>query len=138
MKKRALIIDDERDIAKFIGDCLSSMGFQCVFAFRFDDVLEILVEQEIALTVVDVFMAGVGGREGVQKIKTAGSDGPVVAIAAGHHQMNSQLAAQTARRIGADAILSTPLRVSEIRKLVGALVSETDIRDGSDSIHAAE
>ena len=76
------------------------------------------------LVVTDIFMAGMGGIEGIQRMREIRPDVKILATSAGYSEMSPGAALKAAEKIGADAILPKPFALDELRRTVAVLSDE--------------
>ncbi len=125
MKKSVvLVVDDDKDLSEFIVNSLSRSGFQCVVAMQVEDALPLIGDKKLAIAIVDIFMPGIGGIEGIRRIKQLNSECRVLAISGGFRRMNGADALRAAHIVGADAVLAKPFRQTELRALIDELLVE--------------
>ncbi|MBO6950104.1 MAG: response regulator [Rhodospirillales bacterium] len=126
MKKPVvLIVDDDPEIADLIVESVATMGFQCVVASCYEDVLPLIKDQNLVLAVVDIFVPGIGGIEGISRIKSVNDACRVIAVSGGFRRMNGADALRAAEIVGADAILPKPFRPKELCAIVSEVL-DTD------------
>ncbi len=118
----ALVVDDDEDLAQFVVDCITRIGFQCVVATRIEDVTPLMMDAKVVLAIVDVFLPGIGGIEGIRKIKELNPGCRVVAISGGFRHMGGADALRAAQIVGADTVLSKPFRKRELVDTIDELL----------------
>jgi DNA-binding response OmpR family regulator len=69
MKKKVLIIEDEKDIARLIQYNLDKAGYACEIAASGEDGLKALVRQPVELILLDVMLPGADGFEICRQVK---------------------------------------------------------------------
>ena len=119
MKKPiVLVVDDEPDIAELIVKSIATMGLQSVVASRFEDALPLTGDSNVVVAIADIFVPGMGGIEGISRIKRLNGACRVIAVSGGFRRMNSADALRAAAIVGADAVLPKPFRPKELCALV--------------------
>ena len=111
----ALIVDDEKPIRYILAQCLKKMGYGCVDAGSGQAALEQLATQKFQLVMLDVKMPGINGFEVMKRIRASYPDTCVVMLSA---LGNPDVAAQAITSMGADAFISKPLRLDELRTTI--------------------
>lgn len=123
MKKPVvLVVDDDSEIADLIVESVATMGFQCVVASRFEDALPLIDDSNLAIAIVDIFVPGIGGIEGISRIKVLNRNCRVIAVSGGFRRMNGADALRAAEIVGADAVLPKPFRPKELCTLVSEVL----------------
>lgn len=123
MKKPiVLVVDDDSEISELIVDGIAKMGFQCVVASRFEDALPLVEDKNLVIAIVDIFVPGIGGIEGIRQIKMLNSNCRILAISGGFRRMNGADALRAADIVGADGVLPKPFRPSELCAVVEELL----------------
>lgn len=79
-KPRLLIVDDEPDMAEFVGDVAEEMGFEPVLAFTAKDCLKLVAECPPAAIVMDVVMPNMDGVELVQALGKTSVGLPIIVM----------------------------------------------------------
>ena len=99
MKRRVLIVDDERVIREVQAEYLQGLGYEVVVAESGAQALHILngPEEDFAVAIVDWQMAGVNGRAVFELIRTRFPETQVV-ISTG--RTSAELSDQTVFRMG--------------------------------------
>ena len=109
-----LVADDDEDILLLVRDALESIGCSVLIARDGLKAIELAAQNAPALAVFDVRMPLLDGLSAVQRLKAdpATRSVPVLIVTAsvGEHQEQAALEA------GADAFLSKPFSVDELRK----------------------
>ncbi|MGB0747110.1 MAG: response regulator [Magnetospiraceae bacterium] len=123
-QKRVFLIEDSRTVAKFIQQNLEKHGFALTWV---TSVEEALANEEALMADViisDIFLPGIGGIEGIQKIVKDWPHIPVVAISGGmgvdKHRTD---ALKAARVVGAAAALSKPFTEQQLVDTLNSVLS---------------
>ena len=120
-----LVADDERDVRRVLVAALQRDGYTTMEA-RDGRELRAMVESSLRgrgstvdLVVTDVHMPGLSGLEVLAIVRRLDGSLPVVLIAANPDEdLHDE-----ARSLGADAVLTKPFDLGELRTLVGELVA---------------
>jgi two-component system KDP operon response regulator KdpE len=115
IKRRVLIVDDERAILTVLGIKLRVSGYDVVTASNGKEALEMVRSTCPDILLLDVIMPGMDGFEVLQRLR-AFSEMPVIVISARPENVRQAL------NVGANDFLAKPLDVDEIvRKIEGLL-----------------
>ena len=117
-----MVIDDDPAFSEIVSNALRGHGYQLVIAFNIEDALVDFDKYDYALIMVDIFMSGMGGIEGIRKIRELRPDMKIIAISGGYAGMSSEDTLNAAGKIGADAIMAKPISISELRETVARFV----------------
>ncbi len=80
MNEKILIIDDEKDIVKFLSELLVREGFQVRNALRGDEAIDIFKAEPFDLVITDIRMPGMNGLEVMKQIKAMDEDTEVIIL----------------------------------------------------------
>jgi DNA-binding response OmpR family regulator len=116
-----LVVEDDKDTVEIIARALSRQGFRVTMSLNMEDALTDFVRLDYGLVVTDIFMAGMGGIEGIQKMRALRPKVKILATSAGYSEMTSDAALKAAEMIGADAILPKPFSIDDLRAVVEKL-----------------
>ena len=81
-------------------------------------------EMPYELVIADIFMTGMGGIEGIQRMREVRPEVKILATSAGYSDITSKAALKAAENIGADAVVAKPFSLNELRELVTGLLGE--------------
>ena len=119
----ALIVDDEEIIRYVLAQGLADMGFDCVDVSGGQAALERLASQKFQLAILDVKMPGISGLELMKMIRSSYPDMCVIMLSALEHP---DVAARTVISLGADAFISKPWTMDELRVTVQRAMQKRD------------
>ena len=107
VKKRVLLVDDERAILKVLSIKLRISGYDVVTASSGKEALDVISSACPDEMLLDVVMPGMDGFEVLEKLRTS-SELPIIVFSARPEN------AQKALRLGANDFLAKPLDVNEM------------------------
>ena len=110
-----LVIDDEEAHASLLARVITKNGHRVDVVHRAEDGLAKFRDRGYDLVITDVFMSGMGGIEGIRKMREIRADISIIAISAGFSEMSAEAALEAAREVGADAILPKPFPLADLR-----------------------
>ncbi len=121
-----LIVDDSSTIRTFLADVLSRNGFQTLAAGTMELALVDAERKEFDLAIIDIFMPGMGGIEGISKIRACSPNVKILAISAGYGDMDKMKTLQAASMQGADMTMAKPFEEEEILAAINGLLGDGD------------
>jgi CheY-like chemotaxis protein len=120
MSQVVLVADDDEDILLLVRDVLESLGCEVQTAMDGAQALEVAGDATLALAVLDVRMPRIDGLTVALQLRSdpATRSVPILILSAsvGEHQERA------ARAVGADAFLSKPFDLDELRRTVQSLL----------------
>ncbi len=122
-----LVIDDTESHASLVSRVVAKAGHRVEAVESVEDALKKFENDDYDLVITDIFMAGMSGLVGIEKIRKLSSETKIIAMSAGYSDMSAEDALKTARKIGADAILSKPFPLAELRETVAKLLENRRI-----------
>ena len=117
-----LVIDDTESHASLVSRVIIKGGHQAHVAHSMEDALAEFENQDFDLVITDIYMEGMGGLVGIDKIRKLRPDVLIIAMSAGYEDMSATMALETASEIGADAVLPKPFPLEDLRKTVTRLL----------------
>ncbi len=123
-RKRILVIDDSSTIRGLVGDMLSKNGYQTLEAATVEIVFEDMNRMHFDLAIIDIFMPGMGGIEGIARIKKNWPEIKIIAISAGYEGMDKDKTLKAAALQGADRVLPKPFGEEDLIGSIGEMVNE--------------
>lgn len=106
---KALLIEDDPVFRQIVTISLAKRGYEVVETASFEEGLEALLAGDFSFVMTDIFMAGMGGIEGIKVLKEKLPNLPVVAISGGWAELGPDDAIEAAQKIGADAGVKKPI-----------------------------
>ncbi len=113
-RNRVFIIDDEELFQIMISEILEKWGYHTVTAGSMEQVLS--QDTPVNLIIIDIFMPGMGGIEGIQRVREKWPDAKILSISAGWKSMDKKKALEAAEQVGADFILAKPFAEEDLLK----------------------
>jgi two-component system OmpR family response regulator len=113
----AVIIDDDADVRRLIGEILSSAGFRPVEVDNGLDGVDAVIRHQPAVTTLDITMPGIDGYETARRIRE-GSDTYILLITS----LTDEADALLGYGVGADDVITKPFRPRELRARVLAML----------------
>jgi DNA-binding response OmpR family regulator len=129
MKKRILIIDDEKNIRLTLSQCLEHSNYQVETAVSGEHGLEKYAENNFDLVLLDMKMPGINGMEVLRRIKRQNPIQKIIMITA----YGTIETAVEAMKLGAVDYLRKPFTPEEIRSIVKRVLERENI-DESEAI----
>ncbi len=117
-----LVIDDEESHASLVSRVFRKNGHDVAVAHSAEDGLAMFGSQGFDLVITDIFMEGIGGLKGIDRIRKAHPDVLIIAMSAGYSDMSAKAALNSAREIGADAVLPKPFALADLMVTVSRLL----------------
>lgn len=117
---RILVVDDDKDIASYLGAVLTLDGYEAIEAHRAEHAIQLIKEEPPDLVITDLMMPGLGGLGLLAYLKQDKSLPfiPVIMITALHDNLDKA----TALEAGCDDFLSKPVNKSELQARVRSLL----------------
>ncbi len=121
MKKRVLIIEDDKSIAELERDYLEINDFSCVISARGDEGLELALNEQFDVIIVDVMLPGMDGFEICTRIREK-KEIPVIFLSARSEDIDKI----RGLGLGADDYMTKPFSPNELVARVKAHISRRD------------
>ncbi len=120
-REQILVVDDEPDLAEFIGDLLESYGYRAMVLTSSKKALELFQEKpdEFALVITDQTMPGITGVALVKAICKVRPDIPVILNTGFSEDIDAELAARMGIRY-----LEKPVRAKRLIQVAGELLRQ--------------
>lgn len=107
---KILIVDDDKEIASLIGDCLSDEGLEVILAYDGEKALEIIHSSyDLSIIILDIMMPKIDGMEICKSIREKVSC-PILFISAKSRTLDTLLGLE----LGADDYITKPFVVEEL------------------------
>ena len=125
MKRRILVIDDEKAIRDSLKMILEYDGYECLLAPSGQDGLSTISHDAPDLVILDIKMPGLDGLEVLRKIRALDSGMPVVMIS-GHGTVST---AVEATKLGAFDFLEKPLSTERVTVTIRNALRQRELTD---------
>lgn len=123
--KKALIVDDTKNIRILLTTCLETMDYDVVSAINGEEALKLFNNTNFDIAFIDIKMPEISGTEVLRRIRSLGNQVPVIIMTAFGTVKN----AVECTKLGAVAYLQKPFTADKIR----TVLSEIDILKTQDS-----
>ncbi len=135
--KSILVIEDNANLRKLITGVLGAMGYQIYSAACMEEAFEATQMGMLDVVIADIFMPGMGGIEGISRIRAQWPHIHVIAMSAGMaHKLDAHAVLAASKHVGAVAQLSKPFVMEDLIHVV-ALVLTGDALSGDAKPSAA-
>jgi DNA-binding response OmpR family regulator len=125
---RICLIDDDVLVLDALALGLRESGYEVFTAAGAAAGLDIVINGGIDAIVTDMKMPGVSGAQFIAEARARWLHLPIIAIS-GETEIDGRSVIDTARAMGADAMLSKPFRIDDLRRaLTDALRARVDAR----------
>jgi len=122
--RNVLVVEDDKNTVEIIARALTREGFRVTMSLNMEDALVDFSRMNYEMVVTDIFMSGMGGIEGIQKMRALRPNVKILATSAGYSEMTPDAALKAAGMIGADAILAKPFSLEDLRNEVKRLFGD--------------
>jgi len=118
---RILIVEDTRLMRESLVDVLTSVGHEVVTADDGAKAVDLVAEGgSFDLIVTDIIMPEMDGIQAILEIQTLQPEAKIIAISGGSARLEKAQGLETARRLGAVAILEKPFEVDTLLAAIEA------------------
>ncbi|MEZ5936862.1 MAG: response regulator [Hyphomonadaceae bacterium] len=116
--------DDKEGACSVIRSMARVAGYRASFETCMEAMLQRLKWDRADCLLVDIFMPGMGGIDGIRKVRAERPDLPVIAMSSGlHARMDAETSLKAARMIGADGALKKPFTAEQLRAAACAAIA---------------
>ncbi len=123
-QKSVLIIEDNVNLRRLITKVLGDMGYQIEAAEHMEDAFNRCQMGLVDVVVADIFMPGMGGIEGITRIRAQWPHIKVIAMSAGmDSKLDKHSVLAASRHVGALAQLAKPFVMEDLIHLVASVMS---------------
>jgi DNA-binding NtrC family response regulator len=113
-----LVVDDDETLAALIERILSRAGYEVSVATSVESALFLHESADFDLVMLDVFMPGIGGLEGIAEFASWGWTAPIISMSAGYGDMEPSTVLRAANKAGAAGVLAKPFKKEGLLDLV--------------------
>ena len=124
--KNVLVVEDDKSTIEIISRALENKGSRITMSLKMEEALLGFDRMPYDLVIADIFMAGMGGIEGIQRMREIRPEVKILAISAGYSEMTPEAALKAAEKIGADAVLPKPFSLDDLRDAAARLLDDDD------------
>jgi Response regulator containing CheY-like receiver, AAA-type ATPase, and DNA-binding domains len=118
---RILIVEDTRLMRDSLVDVLTASGHDVTTADDGVQAVELIAEgKSFDLIITDIIMPEMDGIQAILEIQTMQPDARIIAISGGSARLEKAQGLETARRLGAVAVLEKPFEVDSLLAAVNA------------------
>ncbi len=121
MKKRVLIVDDDRSVRESLRKVLAGAGYSVMLATDGQKAVDLFEHDVVDLLLLDIGLPGENGWETLEHITTRKPTPPIIVITGQTGQFNMALAA------GVGALMQKPLDVTQLLQTMQQLLAEPEI-----------
>ncbi|MBW8882493.1 MAG: response regulator [Asticcacaulis sp.] len=124
-RPHALVVDDSDVVATLTAQMLGDQGFRVSTAKTMEDALADVDIAHVDVAICDIFMPGMGGLEGIRRIKASWPAVKVVAMSAGlEKRVTPERAVSAAIQAGADGEIHKPFKSLDfINTILGVMAA---------------
>ncbi|MFC4077168.1 response regulator transcription factor [Salinithrix halophila] len=115
MDKTILVVDDDRDIVRLVGETLRYEGFEAIPAFSGEEALAAFRQRRIDFVILDIMMPEPDGLETCRRIRET-DHVPILLLSARNREIDKIVGLE----IGADDYMTKPFSVQELAARVKA------------------
>ena len=119
-----LVVEDDKNIVDIVSRALETEDCRITISLGMEEALLGFQQMPYDLVVADIFMTGMGGIEGIKRMRKARPEVKILAMSAGYSDMSPNAALEAAGKIGANAVLAKPFSIGELRELVTGLLED--------------
>jgi len=130
--KKALVVDDTKNIRILLKSCLELEGFEVFTASNAAAAMELLKNTQMDIAFIDIKMPEISGTELLKTMRDNGSKTPVVIMTAFASIKN----AVECTKMGAVAYLQKPFTANKIRTLLAEIWPAGDNQDRRESFES--
>ncbi|WP_443747792.1 response regulator [Asticcacaulis solisilvae] len=128
--KHLLVVEDNANLRTMIGKVLGEMGYQISLAENMEEAFARVDLDMVDLVVNDIFMPGMGGIEGIMKIRQGWPHIHILAMSAGKDEkMDANKVLAASRHVGAVEHLAKPFHMSDLIHLVAKTLGKVEPED---------
>lgn len=124
-KKHLLIVEDNANLRTLISTVLGEMGYQISLAETMEQAFAKTNLDMVDVVIADIFMPGMGGIEGIMKIRSEWPHINIIAMSAGiENKVDPKQVLAASRHVGAVEQLSKPFDMGDLIHLVAKVLAQ--------------
>lgn len=124
-QKHLLIVEDNPNLRKLIGTVLGEMGYQISTAETMEQAFARTNLDMVDVVIADIFMPGMGGIEGIMKIRQEWPHINIIAMSAGiANKVDSKQVLAASKHVGAVEQLTKPFDMKDLIHLVARVLGK--------------
>ena len=122
--KTILVVEDNANLRHLITRVLSEMGYQIHAASSMEEAFEATQMGMVDVVIADIFMPGMGGIEGISRIRAQWPHIHVIAMSAGmENKLDAHTVLAASKHVGAVAQLPKPFVMEDLIHIVALVLS---------------
>ena len=125
MKKKILVIEDEKPILQGLLDNLEGEGFDAVGQSLGKNGIEVAIKEDIDLILLDLMLPDMNGLDICKEIKKQKISLPIIILTAKNKESDKILGLE----LGADDYITKPFSINEVMARIRAVLRRFDIHD---------
>lgn len=118
VKRRILIIEDDRDIVDLVAIHIADIGADLLRSYDGLSGLELAQNENIDLIILDVMLPGLNGVEVCRRLRASGNQTPILMLTAKSEEIDKVIGLET----GADDYLTKPFGMRELMARINAIL----------------
>jgi len=116
-----MVVDDDPYFADLVSQMLLEQGYNAIVCATFEAALDTFSRSRIHIVITDIFMPGMGGIEGIQRLKQDFPGSKIIAMTGGWGSMSAADTVLAAQKIGADGGLQKPFTATDLQDVLESL-----------------
>jgi len=130
--KRILVVEDDTMVLTLISRMLRRVGYEVFETMRAEQAIDAVSSTGFDAVLTDIFMPGVGGIEGIMRMRALKPDLPIIAMSAGFEDMSGDKASAAALKVGATAVIAKPVERDELYEILARHTGPVGPSGGND------
>lgn len=122
--RNVLVVEDDKNTMEIFSRALEKENCRVTMSLNMEEALLGFDQMPYDLVIADIFMTGMGGIEGIQRMREVRPEVKILATSAGYSVMTPQAALKAAEKVGADAILPKPFSLDDLRDVAARLLDD--------------
>lgn len=120
--RNILVVEDDGFFVNVFKYALEKRSFNVIAENSYEDALEVMEKTPVSLVLADIFVPGMGGIEGIRRIRTRFPSVYVIATSGGYKDVTAENATRAAKKIGANVVLQKPIPVSDFENALKSFI----------------